>query len=59
MHCVRESKPDFKVMAWNVIIDRHTKMSARVSSALMYLAIRIGEIIDWWFPVKATAPVKT
>jgi len=39
-------------MAWNVVIDRHTKMSARVSSALMYLAIRMGEIIDWWFPVK-------
>lgn len=59
MNCVRESKPDFKVMAWNVVIDRHTKMSARVSSAFMYLAIRLGEIIDWWFPVKAVEPVKS
>jgi hypothetical protein len=52
MYCARETNPDIKVMAWNVVIDRHTKMSARVSSALMYLAIRMGEIIDWWFPVK-------
>jgi hypothetical protein len=27
-------------------------MSGRVTAAIIYVVIRAGEIIDWWFPVK-------
>jgi hypothetical protein len=27
-------------------------MSGRIGAAIIYTVIRMGEIIDWWFPVK-------
>lgn len=41
-----------KPLAYKVVIDSGTKTSARVACALVYAALRLGEIIDWWFPVK-------
>jgi len=43
---------DLKEAARRCVQDKPTKMSARVFAAAVYGAIRVGEIIDWWFPVK-------
>ena len=45
--------------AYKVIFDKPSKMSDRVCAAIIYIAIRAGEVIDWWFPVKAIEPLKT
>lgn len=44
---------NIKELSYKTIFDKHSLMSGRVSSAFVYMAIRVGEIIDWWFPVKA------
>jgi hypothetical protein len=41
-----------KITAYRCIFDRPSKMSGRVTAAIIYVVIRAGEIIDWWFPVK-------
>jgi hypothetical protein len=41
-----------KDSAYKCIFDRPSKMSGRVTAAIIYTVIRAGEIIDWWFPVK-------
>ena len=46
---------NLKELSYKTIFDKHSLMSGRVSSALVYIAIRAGEIIDWWFPVKVKA----
>lgn len=43
---------DLKAMSYNCIFDKPSPMSGRVASVIIYAAIRVGEIIDWWFPVK-------
>jgi len=43
---------DLKEAALKCIRAKCTKMSERVFAAVVYGAIRVGEIIDWWFPVK-------
>jgi hypothetical protein len=50
---------NLKELSYLAMFDKRALMSGRVSSALVYIAIRAGEIIDWWFPVKASAPLKT
>ena len=48
-----------KEASYKCIFDKPSKMSGRVSAAIIYAVIRAGEIIDWWFPVKVSNPVKT
>jgi len=48
-----------KVLSYTAIFDKRSRMSGRVASAILYVVIRAGDIIDWWFPVKASEPVKT
>jgi len=48
-----------KEVSYKCIFDKPSKMSGRVSAAIIYAVIRAGEIIDWWFPVKVSNPVKT
>ena len=45
-----------KVLSYTAIFDKRSRMSGRVASAIIYVVIRAGDIIDWWFPVKATSP---
>ena len=51
--------PELKALSYRAIFDKPSKMSGRVASAIIYAMIRAGEIIDWWFPVKVSEPVKT
>jgi hypothetical protein len=51
-------KNELKVLSYKCIFDTRSPMSGRVVSAILYMVIRLGEVIDWWFPVKATEPVK-
>ena len=44
---------EFKLVAYKCIFDRPSRMSSRVACAILYAVIRTGEIIDWWFPVRA------
>lgn len=46
---------NLKELSYLAIFDKRSAMSGRVSSAFIYIAIRAGEIIDWWFPVKVKA----
>ena len=48
-----------KEVSYKCIFDKPSKMSGRVSAAIIYAVIRAGEIIDWWFPVKVQSPVNT
>jgi hypothetical protein len=43
---------DLKQLSYRCIFDRASPMSGRVAGAIIYIVIRAGEIIDWWFPVK-------
>jgi len=46
---------DLKSISYKCIFDKPSKMSGRVASAILYVVIRAGEIIDWWFPVPKLA----
>lgn len=50
---------ELKALSYKCIFDKPSPMSGRAASAIIYAVIRAGEIIDWWFPVKALEPVKT
>ena len=41
-----------KRLMYLCMIDKKSKMSERVMSAVFYMVIRSCDIIDWWFPVK-------
>jgi len=41
-----------KELSYKCIFDKPSKMSGRVAAAILFAALRAGEIIDWWFPVK-------
>jgi hypothetical protein len=43
---------DLKTSSYKCIFDKPSPMSGRVAAAIIYIVIRAGEIIDWWFPVK-------
>ena len=43
---------DLKSLSYKCIFDKRSKMSGRISGAILYVVIRAGEIIDWWFPVR-------
>jgi hypothetical protein len=49
---------DLKDVSYRCILDERSPMSGRIASAIIYAVIRAGEIIDWWFPVKVTDPMK-
>ena len=49
---------ELKALSYKCIFDKPSPMSGRVSAAIIYVVIRAGEIIDWWFPVKVSEPVK-
>ena len=49
---------ELKALSYKCVFDKKSPMSGRVVSAIIYAIVRAGEIIDWWFPVKATEPVK-
>ena len=50
---------DLKSISYKCIFDKPSKMSGRVAAAILYVVIRAGEIIDWWFPVKVAETVKS
>jgi hypothetical protein len=50
---------ELKTLSHKCIFDKKSPMSGRVSAGIIYAVIRAGEIIDWWFPVKVSEPVKT
>jgi len=50
---------ELKVLTHKCIFDKKSPMSGRVSAGIIYVVIRAGEIIDWWFPIKVSAPVKS
>ena len=50
---------ELKALTHKCIFDKKSPMSGRVSAGIIYAVIRAGEIIDWWFPVKVSEPVKT
>ena len=52
-------KNELKALSYTCIFDKPSPMSGRVAAAIIYMVIRAGEIIDWWFPVKAVERVKT
>ncbi len=41
-----------KPLAYQVVVDSATRTSTRVACAILYATLRLGDIIDWWFPVK-------
>lgn len=43
---------ELKELSYRCMFDKGTKMSARVATALLYFVIRLGDVIDWWFPLK-------
>ena len=43
---------ELKALTHKCIFDKRSPMSGRVSAGIIYFVIRVGEIIDWWFPVK-------
>jgi len=50
---------ELKALTHKCIFDKKSPMSGRVSAGIIYAVIRAGEIIDWWFPVKVSEPVKS
>jgi hypothetical protein len=50
---------ELKALSYKCIFDKKSPMSGRVSATIIYAVLRMGEIIDWWFPVKASEPVKS
>jgi len=46
---------NLKALSYKCIFDKPSPTSGRVWAACIYMLIRAGEIIDWWFPVKVTA----
>jgi hypothetical protein len=47
-----DNKNELKATSYKCIFDKPSPMSGRVAAAFIYMVIRAGEIIDWWFPVK-------
>jgi hypothetical protein len=43
---------NLKTLSYRCIFDRRSPMSGRVGGGIIYMVIRMGEIIDWWFPVE-------
>jgi hypothetical protein len=43
---------ELKELSHKCVFDKASPMSGRVATAILYVVLRIGEIIDWWFPVK-------
>jgi len=43
---------NLKALSYEAIFDNRSPMSGRVGSVLIYMVIRMAEIIDWWFPLK-------
>ena len=48
---------ELKDISYRAIFDKPSPMSGRIASAIIYAVISAGEIIDWWFPVKAVDPL--
>jgi hypothetical protein len=48
-----------KELSYKCIFDKPSKMSGRVTAAVLYAVLRAGEIIDWLFPVKVSSTVKS
>jgi hypothetical protein len=42
---------NLKEISYRSIFNKKSPMSGRISAALIYTVIRVGEIIDWWLPV--------
>jgi hypothetical protein len=47
---------DLKALSYEAIFDKRSKTSGRLASAIIYAVLRLGEVIDWWFPVKVPSP---
>jgi hypothetical protein len=43
---------DLKALSYEAIFDRRSKMSGRDASVFIYAALRIADVIDYWFPVQ-------
>jgi hypothetical protein len=42
---------ELKELSSKCIVDKASPMSGRIAAAIIYVVLRAGEIIDWWFPV--------
>jgi len=42
---------ELKAVSYKCIFDKISPMSGRVAATFIYMVLRAGEIIDWWFPV--------
>lgn len=58
MDFTKNSK-ELKATCLLCIRDAPSPMSGRVAAAVIYSVLRLGEIIDWWFPVKVSETVKS
>jgi hypothetical protein len=45
---------ELKAVSYKCVFDKKSPTSGRVAAAIIYAVIRLGEVIDWWFPVKAS-----
>ena len=41
-----------KILSYTAIFDKRSRASGRVASAIIYVVLRAGDVIDWLFPVK-------
>lgn len=49
---LNKAPEELKPLAWAAVFDTRAKMSSRVACALLWSVLRLGEVLDWWFPVK-------
>jgi hypothetical protein len=43
---------ELKALSYKCAFDKKSPTSGRVGAAIIYAIVRVGDIIDWWFPVK-------
>lgn len=46
-----ENRSEIMNTAYLAMYDKRAKMSERVACAFLYAVLRLGDVIDWWFPV--------
>jgi hypothetical protein len=48
-----------KILSYDAIFDKRSPTSGRVASAIIYVVLRAGDVIDWLFPLKVAESVKS
>ena len=49
---LNQDRSKIRELSYACIFDKKSPMSARVACTVLYTVLRLGEVIDWWFPVK-------